>query len=85
MNKNSSNVLTTIKDLGIIRLYSNEENGCYGNIYNSISEVLTHFPNANVLEGFGIIELSTGYCHPDSMSWYDSEEEAISAAKKLID
>ena len=83
--KNSSNVLATIKDLGIIRLYANEENGSYGEIYNSASEVLTHFPNATVLEGFGIIELSTGFCHSDSMSWYDSEEEAIFAAEKLVD
>lgn len=60
-------------------LYTNgvKENGSpyYGDIYLTKEEVLINHPDAEIREGFGLVDKKTGYHLEDSPDWFDSLEE----------
>jgi hypothetical protein len=60
----------------IVPLFANEENGIYGDIYNTVEEVLADHPGATVLTGFGILDEETGFLVDDTEDFYATEEEA---------
>lgn len=60
----------------IVTLYANEDNGIYGDIYNTPEEVLEAHPGATVLTGFGIQDTETGFLFDESQDFYTTKEEA---------
>lgn len=63
--------------LKVIKLYANKDvTGIYGDIYTSREECVAEHPNAEVLEGFGVLDTATNYAPDDSRDWYDTEAEA---------
>lgn len=62
--------------LRIIPLFANEDNGIYGDIFNTAEEVLEAHPGATVLKGFGILNTETGFVVDESEDFYATEAEA---------
>lgn len=67
-------------------LYTNgdKENGnpYYGDIYLTKEDVLKAHPDAEILEGYGLIDTETNYHPDDADDWYDSVEEVIKYIEK---
>lgn len=69
--------------LRIIPLYANEDNGIYGDIFNTAEEVLEAHPGATVLTGFGILDTETGFVVDESEDFYVTEAEAQEDMEQL--
>lgn len=69
--------------LKIIPLFANEENGIYGDIFNTAEDVLEAHPGATVLKGFGILNTETGFLVDESEDFYATEDEAQEDMGKL--
>lgn len=67
----------------IIKLYANKEEGTYGDIYVSKQELLVDYPEANVLEGFGVTYKESGGTPDSSDDWYWTIDEAREYVKEL--
>lgn len=70
--------------LRIISLFANEDNGIYGDIYNTVEEVLEEHPGAVVLHGYGILDTETGFVVDESEDFYATEAEALEDMKKFL-
>lgn len=77
-------IVKEIKSLGVAKVYANEDNGCYGDIFNTKQEVLECHPGAKVLEGYVVIDINSGYCPNESKDWHDTLEEAEDEAWGLL-
>lgn len=67
----------------IIPLFANEDNGIYGDIFNTEQEVLEAHPGVTVLNGFGILDTETGFLVDESEDFYATEAEALEDMENL--
>jgi hypothetical protein len=70
--------------LRVIQLFANEDNGIYGDIYNTPEEVREEHPGATVLIGYGILNEETGFIVDESADFYATEAEALEHMEELI-
>ncbi len=91
MKKSNVDVIETVGKYQVIKYYADtlytnndKENGVpyYGDIYTSRDEVLQNHPNAEVLEGFGVLDTETGYSPDDVDDWYDTVEDVLDFIKE---
>lgn len=83
MQKETFEVVKEYGDVAVVKFYANEWKGTYGDISSLKSDIEPAYPGAKILQGYGIINLSTGYCHEEAKDWYDSKEEALDEALSL--
>ena len=83
MNKRNEEVIKEVNGYYIVKFYANEWEGVYGDISTSKEEIMEMYPDANILEGYGFICPSTGFCPDEAGDWYDSVEEAEEAILAL--
>lgn len=63
--------------LQIKKLYAEVTPYGYGDIYESVEALAEEHPDAEVLEGYGIFNSSTGYLVDESQDIYWDKEDAI--------
>lgn len=76
-------VVETYQNTQIIKLYSNKEDGTYGDIYVSEQELLIDHPEAKVLHGFGVTYAKSGYSPDSSDDWYWTLDDAVRYVTEL--
>lgn len=86
VNEILSEEIKEVKKFGrysIIEIYSNSENGIYGNIYTSMDETLSNRGdalsrdnNSKVLIGYCLYDTKLGYTPDDAKDWHDTIDSA---------
>lgn len=76
-------IVQTVNRYEIIKFYANEENGHYGDIYTSKEDVLKDHPQAEIMEGYGFIDPTIGFCPDEAGDWYETIEEVEQAILSL--
>lgn len=61
----------------IVTLYANDDNGIYGDIFNTPEEVEEAHPGETILTGYGILDTDTGYLVDESKDFYSTVTEAF--------
>lgn len=74
--ENKCGIVRKNNNFVIIKLFANNQDGYYGDIYESMDELLFEHEDCEVMYGYGIIDINTGYCPSEAYDWYDTIEEA---------
>jgi hypothetical protein len=82
-NEMGYEVVEELNYTNIIKLYANEENGTYGDIYTSKESLVVDYPDAQILEGFNFVMKNSGMSPDSSEDWYESAERAKADATAL--
>lgn len=82
-NEMSYEVVEELNHTNIIKLFANEENGTYGDIYTSKESLVADYPDAQILEGFNFVMKNSGMSPDSSEDWYESVEQAKADATAL--
>jgi len=62
---------------GIIKLYSNAADGDYGDVFNTKEDVEREYPDAQIIEGYAVFDIETGYIPESCRDWNDSIKDAL--------
>ena len=62
---------------GIIKLYSNVVDGDYGDVFNTREDVEREYPDAQIIEGYAVFDIETGYIPESCRDWNDSIKDAL--------
>ncbi len=81
-------VIMEMKEGNLIRLYANKvynTNGetYHGDIFTTKNELLKHYPNCEVMKGYGLLDPETSLLISATNEWFDTIEEAVTTLQAL--
>lgn len=81
-------VIVEMKEGNLIRLYANKIYNTlgetyHGDIFTTKSELFMHYPDCEVITGFGLADPQTNLLISGTENWFDSIEEAVTALQAL--
>lgn len=80
---NVAEIVKETEKYKIVKLYANvvhsKENDVqyYKDIYLLKEDVLNEHPQSEVVEGFGIVDVQTGYIPESFLDWFESLDDAL--------